>query len=125
MNTIEKEIDRMLDLLRAKILEKGYTQREIQSLLGWGPSYISQLMNQQKSLRFEQMLRILQVIGVDPLDFFAELYKLDELPQAPASAAPDPALVAKLQQDLAEQRQLLRALTRLLADKQLLTGPER
>jgi transcriptional regulator with XRE-family HTH domain len=122
MSVTEKEIDRMLGLLRAKILEKGYTQREIQSILGWGPSYISQLMNQQKSLRFEQMLRILQVIGVEPLQFFAELYKLDEaVQQAPASAGPDPALVARLQQDLVEQRQLLRALTQLLADKQLLT----
>ena len=39
-----------------------------------GRSYISQLLTKQKSLRVEQVLLILNVIGVEPRRFFAELY---------------------------------------------------
>ena len=71
---VEKELDRILTLLRNKIREKGFTQLEVQDALGWGRSYISQLLTKQKSLRVEQVLLILGVIGVDPADFFGELY---------------------------------------------------
>lgn len=71
---VEKELDRILTLLRNKIRERGFTQLEVQDTLGWGRSYISQLLTKQKSLRVEQVLLILSVIGVDPADFFSELY---------------------------------------------------
>ncbi len=74
MRTIERELDRVLTLLRNKIRERGFTQLEVQEALGWGRSYISQLLTKQKSLRIEQVLLILNVIGVDPGDFFSELY---------------------------------------------------
>ncbi len=54
-------------------LQRGYTQLEVQQELGWGRSYISQLVTKQKSPRVEQVLLILGVIGVDPAEFFAEL----------------------------------------------------
>ncbi len=71
---IDRELDRVLTLLRNKIRERGFTQLEVQEALGWGRSYISQLLTKQKSLRIEQVLLILNVIGVDPGDFFSELY---------------------------------------------------
>jgi transcriptional regulator with XRE-family HTH domain len=77
MDAIEKEVDRVLTLLRNKIRERGFTQLEVQSTLGWGRSYISQLLTKQKGLRVEQVLRILEVIGVDAFQFYAELYNLN------------------------------------------------
>ncbi len=74
MMTIEKELDRVLTLLRNKIRERGFTQLDVQESLGWGRSYISQLLTKQKSLRIEQILLILNVIGEDPGEFFSELY---------------------------------------------------
>ena len=70
----ERELDRVLTLLRNKIRERGFTQLEVQEALSWGRSYISQLLTKQKSLRVEQVLLILEVIGVKPGEFFGELY---------------------------------------------------
>ena len=36
MNSIERELDRVLTLLRNKIREQGFTQLEVQEALGWG-----------------------------------------------------------------------------------------
>lgn len=74
MKKIDKEIERVLTLLRNKIRERGFTQLQVQAQLGWGRSYISQLLTQQKALRMEQVLLILEVIGVSPREFFGELY---------------------------------------------------
>ena len=74
MREVERQLDRILTLLRNKIRQRGFTQLEVQEVLGWGRSYISQLLTKQKSLRVEQVLLILNVIGVDPAAFFAELY---------------------------------------------------
>ena len=76
MVIVENEIDQILTLLRNKIRERGFTQLEVQEALAWGRSYISQLLTKQKSLRVEQVLLILNVIGVDPAEFYAELYHL-------------------------------------------------
>ncbi len=54
----------------------GVTQLEVQEALGWGRSYISQLLTKQKALRLEQPLLVLRVINVEPDDFFRELYHL-------------------------------------------------
>ena len=62
---VEKEVDRVLNLLRAKIHERGYTQLKVQRALGWGRTYISQLFRKQKSLRFDQILQILEVVEID------------------------------------------------------------
>ncbi len=74
MREVERQLDRILTLLRNKIRQQGFTQLEVQEVLGWGRSYISQLLTKQKSLRVEQVLLILNVIGVDSAAFFAELY---------------------------------------------------
>ena len=74
MRKIARDLDRMLSLLRDKMRDQGFTQLEVQDKLGWGRSYISQLVTKQKSIRLEQVLLILNVIGVDPGQFFAELY---------------------------------------------------
>ncbi len=78
MRKIDRDIDLILARLRHLIRERGYTQMEVQDNLGWGRSYISQLLTRQKSLRFEQVLLILNVVDVKPEIFFADVYQLGE-----------------------------------------------
>jgi len=88
MGTVERDIERVLTLLRNKIRERGLTQLQVQNALGWGRSYISQLLTKQKSLRVEQVLKILEVIKVTPSEFFGELFQPHQaLAPAAASAA--------------------------------------
>lgn len=125
---VENEVDRMLKLLREKIRDKGYTQLKVQEALGWGRTYISQLFRKQKSLRFDQILHILNIIGVDPGLFFAEYYDLEHpgieedahiirrrlrrygVPEVPGAAD--------------EVRALVTSLTELLVKKKVLTPEE-
>lgn len=74
MFTTDREVERCLTLLRNLIRQKEFTQLDVQQALGWGRSYISQLLTKQKALRYEQMLLVLNVIGVSPEEFFAELF---------------------------------------------------
>ena len=143
MRVLETQIDHTLTLLRNKIRERGFTQLEVQEALAWGRSYISQLLTKQKSLRVEQVLLILNVIGVDPADFYAELYHLptvdrlrgvDGYADARYGAAPyNPSTVAEVSdaglagdftRSFQELRSLLRGLVRLLVDKNLINVDE-
>ena len=82
MRTVERELDRILTRLRNALRERGYTHLEVQEVLGWGRSYISQLLTKQKSLRVEQILKILNVINVDPADFFGETFQFGKFSEA-------------------------------------------
>ena len=123
MLNIERELDRYLTLLRDKISQRNFTQLEVQEVLGWGRSYISQLLTKQKSLRLEQVLAILQVIDVDPSEFFAELY-VAGANQGAASLRP---LAGQSEaNDLPQELQRLNALTQglieLLREKNLISA---
>ena len=79
---VQGEVRRALGLLRRLMREQGFTQLQVQDRLQWGRTAISQLMTEQKRLRFDQILAILEVIGVPRDRFFAELF-----PAAGRSAA--------------------------------------
>ena len=86
---IVPQIDTILRALQEKIQRQGFTQKEVQEALGWGRTYISQLVRGQKSLRIEQIILILRVIKVRPADFFAEIYGADtEWPAQQPRASP-------------------------------------
>ena len=143
MVIVENEIEQILTLLRNKIRERGFTQLEVQEALAWGRSYISQLLTKQKSLRVEQVLLILNVIGVDPAEFYAELYHLpsidrlrgaEDYPRGGYKAASYAAstvaevseggLPGDFTRSFQELRSLLRGLVRLLVDKNLINVDE-
>ncbi len=129
MRIVDRDIDRVLKRLRQAILERGYTQLEVQEVLGWGRSYISQLLTKQKTLRIEQILQILNVIDFDPADFFGEIYRFGKFAETrpgrgPRRAAPVPletADGATLLADLRRSRALLNELVIALMDKNLIT----
>ncbi len=118
MITVDREVDRYLTLLGNRIREKGFTQLEVQEALGWGRSYISQLVTRQKSLRLEQVLSILQVIGVEPGIFFGELYALAPRFGADPYQAPPSALPHR---ELQRMRSMLQGLTEILLKRGLIT----
>lgn len=132
MMMVEKEVDRVLTLLRNKIRERGFTQLEVQEALSWGRSYISQLLTKQKSLRVEQVLLILDVIGVEPADFFAELYYIPgpAYPREVRAFGPAPARSPRqgegpeIEDSFDEMRSLVRGLVWLLIDKELVDVDE-
>ena len=118
MRNVDPDVDRFLTLLRNKIRQQGFTQLEVQEALGWGRSYISQLLTRQKSLRVEQVLLILGVVGIDPREFFEELYVVASYRGgAPRAAAED----AELQREVEGLRSLVHGLTDLLLAEGVIT----
>lgn len=121
MIRIDRELYRYLHLLRNKFHDQGLTQLQVQEVLGWGRSYISQLLKRQKSLRFDQLLLILQVLRVEPGEFFAELYGWTLPP--PVARDQSPAR-GTAEQQLEELRLLLDGLIRQLIENEVITGSE-
>ena len=123
MRQVDREVDRYLTLIRNKIRQQGYTQLEVQEALGWGRSYISQLLTKQKKIRVEQVLLILNVIGVDSAVFYAELYT----PPGPAYAPlrqVDPGPADEQQRQFRQLRAQLHGLVGLLVEKRVISGEE-
>ncbi len=86
---VEREIDRMLLQLRNVIRQRGFTQLEVQAQLGWGKSYLSQLLTKQKALRVDQVLQVLNVIAMRPVEFYGPVYHwLEQESEAAGPAAP-------------------------------------
>ncbi len=131
MRTVERDLDRVLTLLRNRIRERGFTQLEVQEAIGWGRSYISQLVTKQKSLRVESVLMILNVIDVKPEDFWAEVYQFGpfggQRPARARRAAPsltDASDDATVLADMRRARRLLEGVVNVLDRKHLITAPE-
>ncbi len=131
MRTVDRDLDRILALLRNRIRERGFTQLEVQQALGWGRSYVSQLVTKQKSLRVEHVLLILNVISVKPEDFFGEIYQFGKFSEArprrrgergcrAAPSLPDADVLA----DLRRVRGLLEGVVTVLTQKQLITDDD-
>ena len=121
MSTAVPEVDRFLTLLRNKIREQGFTQLQVQEALGWGRSYISQLLTKQKALRVEQVLLMLDVIGVEPTEFFSELYGTRFYSGERAKVGEG---AVKLQQEVEDLRGLVQGLADLLLGEGLITSED-
>ena len=91
---VDLEVRRTLDLLRKVLRRQGFTQITVQEALGWGRTYISQLLRRQKSLRYDQILTILEVIDYPSEEFFIELFELEDYfrsrPPRPPGEPPAP-----------------------------------
>ena len=128
MRTVDRDLDRIVTLLRRLIRQRGFTQLEVQEDLGWGRSYISQLVNKQKSLRVEHVLMILKVIGVTPEDFFGEIYQFGDAygsaGGAGRAARSQDRGGSMLRADLDRSMGLLDGLISLLEQKKLIAASE-
>ncbi len=109
--TAHKLVAPFLALLGRKIRERGFTALEVGEALGWGRSHIKQLMAGRKGLRVDQMHSILDVIGLKPKAFFAELYGM-------------PPAAAGLRTELARVSILVDSLADLMVANELVTASE-
>ncbi len=71
---VSAQVTELAKVLTDKITKQDFTQEQVQRKLGWGRTYISQLRTGQKSLRVNQILKILLVIGIEPREFCAEIF---------------------------------------------------
>ena len=129
MRKVDRDLDRILTLLRNRIRERGFNQLEVQKVLGWGRSYISQLLTRQKCLRIEQVLLILKVIDVDPAEFWGEIYQFDQLGERRPTesrrhrAAPSPFPEGDdVESDLRRIRLLYDGVVHVLTHKKVITA---
>ncbi len=72
--TVHELVTPILDLLAGKIRERGFTELEVEETLGWDRRHIQQLKAGRKRPRVGEVLSILEVVGVEPAELFAELY---------------------------------------------------
>ena len=117
MRKIDRDLDRILTRLRNLIREQGFTQLEVQEALGWGRSYISQLLTKQKTLRLEQVLMILKVVNAKPGDFFGEIYQLGD-----SHPGRRPSVAADVGTDLRRLEMLYEGVVSVLKRKGLITA---
>ncbi len=106
---IESEVRKLHTLLERKIEETGYTQLEVEEALGWEEVTIAQLLAGEEELRVRQVFVILEVIGVDPKAFFAELYGL---------------ATGELSAELAELKALVGSVANLLVENGVVTAAD-
>lgn len=73
---VQTQLSHALSQLKQRIREQGFTQHQVQEILGWGPSYISSLIS-KRTLRVDHVIAICDVIGVPPGDLFGPVRELD------------------------------------------------
>ncbi len=127
--TVHELVVPFLALLGKKIHEQTFTDLEVEEVLGWDRGHIQQLMTGRKSLHVEEVLSILGVVGVEPGEFFAELYGLPPRVETPRAKLAELSTLADGLADLLVRNGLVTAseLARAVAaraGKDLLPGAE-
>src|SRR5215208_3903616 len=80
------DVDKLASHLRLYIQAKRVTLHAVESELGMGVGYLGQLLRGNLDLKVKHVLAVLEVIGVEPAEFFASLYA----PQTPYWNPPGP-----------------------------------
>ncbi len=75
MEDATAEVGKFLAQLARTIHQRPSAQRKLRCALGWSRSYVGRLLARQSALRLEQLLLILRTFGVEPVEFFGELYQ--------------------------------------------------
>jgi transcriptional regulator with XRE-family HTH domain len=81
----QKEVERVLQLLKGVLRMLGITSREVERRLGVAPSYLSRVFTGAVELKLEHVIAVCRVIGLHPAEFFCLAYS--ELPEPPTDAA--------------------------------------
>ena len=70
----KEEAQRIIQRLRLAVYMSDLTQREIERRLDFSRGYLSQLLGGSVEMKLWQLLAVLHVIGLDPGDFFADVF---------------------------------------------------
>lgn len=74
MSGAERHLNHLLESLRAVIGRRGFSHGEIEESLGWGGGRTEKLLARREAIDVEEVAAILNVIGVEPADFFGEVF---------------------------------------------------
>jgi transcriptional regulator with XRE-family HTH domain len=80
------DVDQLAHHLRLWIQARRVTLQAVEKELGMGVGYLGQLLRGNLDLKVKHVLAVLEVIGVEPAEFFSSLYP----PQAPRGNIPWP-----------------------------------
>ena len=69
---------RIADLLYFKIRQSGFKMRDVSRAMGLSPDQVSRLLKGQLLLRLEHIYEMLEILGVPPATFWAELEGLPD-----------------------------------------------
>lgn len=75
MDKPDVETQRLSDALREAIRRKKISQREVERTLGQSKGYLSLLLHGNVDLKVKHVFAVLEVIGLEPEDFFVDLYE--------------------------------------------------
>lgn len=81
----QKEVERVLQLLKGVLRMLGITSREVERRLGVAPSYLSRVFTGAVEFKLEHIVAVCRVIGLHPAEFFSLAYS--ELPEPSSDAA--------------------------------------
>ena len=71
---MELETERLVNLVKVSLRILGITNRDLARRLEMSPSYVSKLLSGSSELRLDHLIRICQVTGLEPGEFFALAY---------------------------------------------------
>ena len=80
-------MQRVLDTLKTALRLLGVTNREVESRLEMSHGYLSRILAGAIELRVEHVLAIVEVIGIDPAEFFDLAFPVRPEPPTPRAAA--------------------------------------
>lgn len=70
----DREITRILEEIRLRIEGSELSLRKVEAGAGFSRGYLSQLLARNLDLKVRHLLAILDVLGIQPAEFFASLY---------------------------------------------------
>ncbi len=118
MSQVEQELEALRKTIDTLIRKSGFTQQQLEEAIGWGRSFISQMVNDRKELRVEPILRILEKLGMTFSQFCALHFQWKGLEEVE-----DPAVTA-LDRRLDELQRFTLALAEALVARNLIAANE-
>ena len=112
---MKPETQHIIQFLRTAMRVLGYTNREVERKLGVSGGYLTRVFSGVMELRFEHIVDIAKVIGLEPAEIFYFAYPQPRTPmtdaaqrlrdamggtQAPAAPSPSPQLSDELSSEL-------------------------
>jgi transcriptional regulator with XRE-family HTH domain len=98
VDPLEAEVSRVAEALREAIRRGKTSQRQVERALGQGKGYLSQLLGGNVDLKLKHVFAILAVLGVEPEEFFLELYERSD----PVGSVRGLVARARVEQEIAE-----------------------
>ena len=79
-------VQRVLDTLKTAMRLLGITNREVETRMTWSHGYLSRIFSGTIELRVEHVLWIVEIIGIDPAEFFDLAFAVRPQPPTPRAA---------------------------------------